>query len=273
MDLAHEFPPYDPADTRLAVAILRAGLVACYVGHGALGLFLCAPAAGAWPAYFGVVGIGRDTALHLMPWVGAFDIAMAISVIVYPVRSVMLYMTLWCGWTALLRPLAGESFWEAVERAGNYGVPLALVLIAGGTWWRRVVFPTDWDESRRQLLHWTLRLTTVFVLFGHGALNLIVRKPLFVSHYHTIGLPGTPTELIVGGFECLLALVILFRPERWLLVVALVWKLLSEALAPMAGSPLWVFIEHGGSYAAPLALAMLTRSRHVAAFSRPLSPA
>jgi hypothetical protein len=33
-------------------------------------------------------------------------------------------------------------------------------------------------------------------------------------------------------------------------------------LAPMAGSPVWVFIEHGGSYAAPLALAMLVRFRN-----------
>jgi hypothetical protein len=29
----------------------------------------------------------------------------------------------------------------------------------------------------------------------------------------------------------------------------------------MAGSPMWVFVEHGGSYAAPLALALLVRFR------------
>jgi hypothetical protein len=55
-----------------------------------------------------------------------------------------------------------------------------------------------------------------------------------------------------------LALAVLFRPDRRLLVGVLVWKLATEALCPMAGSPFWVFVEHGGSYVAPLALAVLS---------------
>ena len=273
MDFAHSNDGHDETDARRVVAILRIGTLACFVGHGALGLFGYAPAIKAWPAYFAVVGIGRETALQLMPWVGAFDIAMGLSALFFPVRGVILYMTAWCGWTALLRPLAGESFWEFFERAGNYGVPLALLIVAAGGWWSRASFTFAWAGARRRALDWTLRLATVLLLFGHGALNLIAQKPLFVSHYGAIGLPGSPTESLVGGFECLLALAILFRPGRRLLLGALVWKLFSEALAPMAGSPLWVFIEHGGSYAAPLALALLLRARCAAAVSAPLSPA
>jgi len=33
----------------------------------------------------------------------------------------------------------------------------------------------------------------------------------------------------------------------------------------MAGSSIWVFIEHGGSYAAPLALALLRQKRELPA--------
>jgi hypothetical protein len=36
-----------------------------------------------------------------------------------------------------------------------------------------------------------------------------------------------------------------------------VWKVGTEWLRPMAGEPLWEFIERGGSYAAPLALLVL----------------
>ena len=32
-------------------------------------------------------------------------------------------------WTAMLRPLAGQGIAECLERAGNYGVPLALLLV------------------------------------------------------------------------------------------------------------------------------------------------
>ncbi len=95
--------------------ILRAGVAACFIGHGMLGVNRVA----AWTSYFAVVGIGRDTALGLMPWVGFFDIALGLSALLYPIRAVVLYMVGWSMWTALLRPLAGESFWEAVERAGK----------------------------------------------------------------------------------------------------------------------------------------------------------
>jgi hypothetical protein len=228
--------------------ILQAGAAACFLGHGALGLLRTA----AWTPYFGVAGIGPATALRLMPWVGALDVILAISVVVYPARAVVGYMVAWTVWTALLRPLAGESGWEAVERAGNYGVPLALWWLGGGG--RTVPSP---EGPRRRGLNWILRLTTVGVLLGHGALGWIVQKPLFASHYALLGLPGATVEPLIGGFEGLLALAVLLRPTRRLLFGVVAWKLATESLSPLAGSPFWVFVEHGGSYAAPLALALL----------------
>lgn len=250
--------------------ILRAGTFCCFLGHGMLGVSQLA----AWTSYFGVVGIGPERALALMPWVGWFDVAMAISVLVLPVRWVVLYMVFWTVWTALLRPLAGESFWEAVERAGNYGVPFALFLLmapAGSlrAWFRGVGDP----QTRARVVHWTLRLTTGLLLFGHGMLNWVVTKPLFVNHYAVLDLPGLPTERVVGVFECLLALAVLCKPDHRLLIAVAIWKAATELLNPMAGSPFWVFIEHGGSYAAPLALAFLVaRSRAAAPAAAAATP-
>jgi len=115
--------------------VLRVGAAMEFIGHGALGINRVA----AWSAYFGVVGISKEMSLHLMPLVGAFDVAMALTVLFYPMRGVILYMAAWGLWTALLRPLSGESAWEAVERAGNFGALLALLLVAkgGGKSWLR----------------------------------------------------------------------------------------------------------------------------------------
>ncbi len=44
---------------------------------------------------------------------------------------------------------------------------------------------------------------------------------------------------------------------RGLLLFVFAWKLGTEALRPLAGEPVWEFIERGGSYGAPLALAWL----------------
>lgn len=236
--------------------ILRAGVAACFIGHGMLGLLRTA----AWTSYFAVAGIGREGAFTLMPWVGVFDVAMGLSVLFHPHRGLVLYMVAWCGWTALLRPLAGESGWEAVERAGNYGATLALFLLMPGAGAKSRAhggFQATLDAPRRLRLGWVLRLTTVLLLFGHGALNLIVQKPVFSAQYDLIGLHDPSVTPLVGGFECLLALAVLFKPNRWLLFGVVGWKLVTEALYPMAGSPLWVYVEHGGSYAAPLALALL----------------
>ena len=229
---------------------LRIGVSMEFVGHGMLG-FGHPPA---WASYFGVVGIGHPHAFSLMSPVGILDLALGISVLVFPIRSVVFYMALWGLWTALLRPLAGESVWEAVERAGNYGAPFALFLL---------LEPGDRKETLRRVL----LLTTALLLLGHGLLGLVVHKPIYGAQYAAIGLGGANVEAGIGAFECLLAAAVLVRPARKLLFFVVAWKLATEALSPIAGSAVWVFIEHGGSYAAPLALACLP-GRYEAGASR-----
>lgn len=254
---------------RKLLGILRIGLAACFIGHGALGFYHQT----GWVPYFGVVGIGPSSAQALMPWVGTLDLMLALAVLVFPVRGLVAYMLAWTVWTALLRPLAGESFWEAIERAGNYGVPLALCLLLANGATRGAIASTCAESKSRLRLAWILRLTTVFLLLGHGALGLLVRKPLFVTQYNAIGLPGTVVEPLIGAVECLLALVVLVKPTRGLLVAILVWKLASEALAPIAGSAIWVFVEHGGSYAAPIALLyLLARNPEAGGLPAPRAP-
>lgn len=230
-----------------------------FIGHGMLGVGRVA----AWTSYFAVVGIGKPTALALMPWVGSLDVLLGLAVLFFPGRGVILYMAAWGLWTALLRPLAGESAWEAVERAGNYGVLGALFLLTEGrgvrSWFRFRLRPLVGPLLAR--VAWVLRLTTGLLLAGHGVLGLLVRKPLFAMQYGIIGLHAPWLEPAIGAAELALAAAVLIRPGVGLLYLVLAWKLASELLSPIAGSPIWVFIEHGGSYAAPLALALIERSR------------
>ncbi len=135
-------------------------------------------------------------------------------------------------------------------------------LLRGGKFWWRSSFVEAPDDFQYRRLRWVLRLTTAALLLGHGALHLFVRKALFVTQYNFIGLPGATVEPWIGAFECVLALVVLLKPSRGLLFGVVLWKLVTEALSPIAGSSLWVFIEHGGSYAAPLALAFLFPHPH-----------
>lgn len=241
----------------LAHTILRLGAVLCFLGHGAFGFITKA----AWLPYFATVGIPEWLAWSLMPWVGAVDILAAMAVLFAPRRLPVIYMVVWGTWTALLRPLAGEPVFETLERAGNYGVPLAFLLLAGHLLpltKQRLLEPlTEVSSDPRTLARVckVLQWTTCLLLAGHGALG-ILGKATLTSHYAAIGLPASTTAL-AGWFELALAAVIAVRPIAGILVFITAWKLATEFLFVLAGDPIWEFIERAGSYAAPLALAIL----------------
>jgi hypothetical protein len=233
---------------------LRIGAAACFIGHGAFGVIT----KDAWVTYFGVVGIGQELAYTLMPIVGSIDIAAGVIVLFSPRPAVLLYMTVWALWTALLRPLAGETFLETLERAGNYGVPLALLwMYATPTALREVFAPVRARPVVDRLVIGRILLgTTAVLLFAHGALQAITRKPLFAAHYAAIDVPGSIAPLL-GTIEMGVALLVLVAPVPALLVGIALWKVATESLFPIAGTPIWELIERGGCYAAPLALVLL----------------
>ena len=236
--------------------LLRFGAALCFIGHGAFGFITKA----AWIPYFAVVGVPATWAWKLMPLIGAVDVLAAMAVLFAPRGLPLLYMALWATWTALLRPLAGESVWEAVERAGNYGVPLALLVMTGMPRslhdLRRTRLDLDVVESAVARVCVVLRWTTAALLFGHGALAALTSKATLVAHYAAIGL--SPRAVIVVGFvEMAAAIALAIRPSIRLLVVIGVWKLASESLWMVTGAPVWEFVERAGSYVAPLALAAL----------------
>lgn len=235
--------------------ILRTGAALCFIGHGAFGFITKA----AWLPYFAVIGIPEAWAWRLMPLVGAVDVLAGMAVLFAPRGLPVIYMVVWAAWTALLRPLAGESAFETLERAGNYGVPLAFALMTGMTFTRASLLKAlDRPEpgAGLALVPRVLQWTTVLLLLGHGALG-VIDKPGLTTLYASAGLPSS-TTITLGWFEVALAVLVAFRPSAWLLVFVAAWKLGTESLWLTAGAPVWEFVERAGSYAAPLALAVLS---------------
>jgi hypothetical protein len=242
---------------------LRGAAAMCFLGHGAFGVLTKQ----AWLAYFAVVGIGPDRAYSLMPLIGLVDILLGLSML-RPTRAALAYMTAWAAWTALLRPLAGQGLAECLERAGNCGVPLALLLTAlaagsRGGWFARLSAP-PLDGRLLGRVSAVLRLTTVTLLLGHGLLA-VAGKPLLAKHLTALGVAawGAPVPAVLsaqGWFEIGLGAAVLAFPSWPLLCLVLAWKLGTELLFPLTGDSIWEFIERGGSYGAPLALLILARS-------------
>jgi hypothetical protein len=237
---------------------LRIGAFLCFVGHGAFGIMTKQ----AWLPYFAAAHIGPETAFRLMPLIGAVDITMGCLVLLSPRPAVVYWMTLWAIWTALLRPLAGESGWEAIERAGNYGVPLAMIVLLAP--WRglagffgTITLRPVMDHQLRQVKI-VLVAVVALLLVGHGALGLESKAGL-VANYASVfpqDLAARMTPLI-GGAEIALALVLARWPSVPLALSVAAWKVAVESLFVAAGAPFWEIVERGGSYAAPVALAIV----------------
>jgi hypothetical protein len=242
--------------------VLRVGVFLCFAGHGAFGII----GKEAWLPYFGVVGIGHDMGWRLEPIVGTVDILIGFLVLIRPRPAVLLYATIWAVWTALLRPFSGEPFWEAIERAGNYGVPFALLLqsMTRPMPWFTPATPRYTDAAGVQRLRRVLIGATALLLVGHGMLALGGKAGLVSQHSVVVGSAALASVRISGAIELGLALLVIIWPTRQLALTIFAWKLVTESLFLVAGAPVWELVERGGSYAAPLALAFLLPASAIA---------
>jgi hypothetical protein len=241
---------------------LRFGVAMCFIGHGAFGI-ITKPI---WANYFAVFGINHDWAFRLMPITGAFDILLGIIMLIRPMRAIALWLVIWGLVTASLRPLSGEPFAELIERAGNFGAPIALLILSGGIKNIRELFTpinpnTKLDIKRAALLLTCLQIVAFLLLAGHGWLNLVEKRGL-LEQYSRLGFTSLAnTAHIVGTFEVIAGLLILIRPLRPVLFLLLVWKIATELFYPHYEVFEWV--ERGGSYCTLLALWFITEKTEV----------
>ncbi len=120
--------------------ILRIGVFGTFLGHGTLAL-------GVKPAWIPLItafGFSAETAAALLPWIGAFDIVVAFTVLLYPFRALLIWATAWAFVAALSRYIAGEPIPEFIEHTANWAAPLALLCLQG--------FPKSVSDL------WTVRL-------------------------------------------------------------------------------------------------------------------
>ena len=128
-----------------------------------------------------------------VPVVGSVDIVLGTLALVAPIRAALLYMSVWGLFTALLRPLAGQGWWEFFERSYNFGVPLFMLWMHGCgttvTSWLAVITTVPrvtltW-ACRAQ---WVLRGMMASMLIGHGGYGLVMGKSQLLQMYAAAGL-------------------------------------------------------------------------------------
>ena len=107
--------------------ILRIGVFGAFFGHGIFALGVKQ----SWIPMITTFGFSETAATTMLPLIGVMDIVVAILALVWPIRIVLIWATLWAFATALARPIAGDPIGDFVERAANWAAPLALLVLQG----------------------------------------------------------------------------------------------------------------------------------------------
>lgn len=118
--------------------ILRIALFGEFLGHGIFALQLKPRFIELLTAFTGIAGEAANTTMLI---IGGIDVLVAILALVYPLRLMLIYASVWGFLTALARPIGGDPIWDFVERWANWGVPLALLYLRG--------MPKKWKELFR----------------------------------------------------------------------------------------------------------------------------
>lgn len=106
--------------------LLRIGVAGEFAGHGLLAL----QGKKDWIGWISqLTHVPTPTATALLYLIGFFDVIVALIVLVKPIKPILLWATFWGFWTALVRPLVGQSILDFVERFANWAAPLALFYI------------------------------------------------------------------------------------------------------------------------------------------------
>lgn len=103
--------------------LLRLGVAGEFVGHGLLAI----EGKKDWIGWISqMIHVDTSTATTLLLLIGISDLIVALIVLVKPINPVLLWAAAWGFWTALLRPLVGQSVLDFIERSANWAAPLAL---------------------------------------------------------------------------------------------------------------------------------------------------
>lgn len=114
--------------------------------------------------------------------------------------------------------------------------------------------------NNSKIIQWILRIAIFGEFLGHSIFALQGKKEWIGWIQQLIGVEvGLATQLLflIGLLDLSVAVFVLIRPIRIVLLWATFWGFWTALLRPIVGEPIWDFIERSTNWGAPLALLFL----------------
>jgi len=111
--------------------------------------------------------------------------------------------------------------------------------------------------TNEKKFEWILRIGVAGEFLGHGVFAVLGKADWIKWTEQLTGLDTITATIfmtIVGIVDILLAILIIWKPIRPLLLWMAFWGFWTALVRPLVGLPIWDFIERFANWAAPLAL-------------------
>ena len=111
--------------------------------------------------------------------------------------------------------------------------------------------------TKNKKIEWVLRIGVAGEFLGHGVFAILGKADWIKWTEQLTGLDVASAAtfmFVVGILDILLAIVVLVKPIRPILLWMALWGFWTALVRPLVGLPIWDFIERFANWAAPLAL-------------------
>ena len=113
--------------------------------------------------------------------------------------------------------------------------------------------------NNTKAVEWVLRIAVAGEFLGHGVFA-IQGKESWISYFTSVGFSaeaGASLLPLIGWMDVILAVLVLVKPINIALLWMTFWGFATALIRPIAGEPIWDFVERFANIGAPLALLLL----------------
>lgn len=113
-------------------------------------------------------------------------------------------------------------------------------------------------------LEWLLRVGVFLTFFGHGIFALFGKAGWlpYLKYFGFTTEVAFKLMFAIGIIDVIVAVSILFKPYKPIVIWAIIWALSTALIRPISGEPIWDFIERGSNWIVPLCLYLLLKTKH-----------
>lgn len=120
-------------------------------------------------------------------------------------------------------------------------------------------------KTNNKLIEILLRFAVFLTFFGHGIFALKGNEH-WLEYLYVVGFSSEISEKLIffiGVLDIIVSLIILIKPNKYLVLWAVIWAFSTALIRPISGESIWAFIERGSNWIAPLVLFLLISNKYI----------